>query len=180
MIKFILALLFALTLFQSCNKGDERVPICENCTFTCLDMNETDVLTNDCLNEWVCSFQVTPDSKVALSELQGLANGDKNVFQMIRRTEGDLALADDEYTHILVFGLDESQNSFSVQDNELSAMKVHYRIGCFCDETEFKEVTSGCIQGEKQSDGIWIVQGNINVPYTFGDVEVKFEAQFMN
>lgn len=176
----ILGFFLALILIQACNKDDEQIPTCENCSFTCLDTNETDVISNDCINNWECTFKVTPQSKVDLGEYEGLASGDKNVFQMINSTQGDLGIADDEYTNILVFELDESQNSFSVEGNELKEMQVHFRRICFCSEVEFKEISSGCLQGEKQADGSWFVQGKINVSYSFGNNEVKFDAQFVN
>jgi len=170
----------AIFLFQACDKKDDPIATCENCNFTCLDANEPDVITNDCINNWECSFKLTPQSKVELSNYDGLASGDKNVFQMINSTEGDLMIADDEYTNFLVFELEESQDSFSVTDTEMEAMQVHYKVLCFCSEVEFKSVTSGCMQGEKQSDGTWFIQGNLIVSYDFGDVEVKVDAKFVN
>lgn len=169
-----------LILFQACKKDEDLIPTCENCSFTCIDMNDTDVITNNCIDNWECTFRVVPQSKVHLIENYGVSAGDKNVFQMINFTEGALEIADDEFTNILVFELNESQNSFSVEDSELIKMKVHFRISCFCSEVEFKPVTSGCIQGEKQSDGTWFIQGNLKIPYSYGDVEVKFDAQFLN
>lgn len=175
----VFVLFITLVLIQACNKEDERIPACENCNFTCLDMNETDVITNDCMNDWECVFKVIPQSKVDISENQGQINGDKIVFQMINDTQGDSGIADDEITDIVVFELDESQNSFSVQDSELEAMNVHFRRVCYCNETEFKAVTSGCIQGEKQLDGTWFVQSKLNVPFSGRIIEVKFDAQFV-
>ena len=61
---------------------------------------------------------------------------------------------------------------------KLQNMKVSFRRVCFCAEVDFKAVTSGCLQGEKQSDGTWLIQGDLVVPYSFGDIDVEFEAQF--
>lgn len=44
----------------------------------------------------------------------------------------------------------------------------------------FKAITSGCMQGEKQSSGTWFVQGRLNVPYSWGNAVVKFDALFVN
>ena len=167
-----------LVLVQSCNKDEN--PSCENCNFTCLDMNETDVISNTCIDNWDCNFKVTPQSKVDVNNPLGVSGGDENVFQMINETDGVLEIADDEFTNILVFELDESQDSFSVEDGELEDMQVHYKSICFCPDVVFKEVISGCLQGEKQSDGTWFIQGNLNLPSSFGNVEIKFDAQFMN
>lgn len=165
-----------VVLLPSCSK--KEIPTCENCSFTCIAEEETDVLTNDCIDNWQCTFKVIPQSQVAINEGQGVGSGDKNVFQMHNSTQGHEAIADDELVNILVFELDESQNSFSVEDKDLAEMQVHYITICFCLDVEFKPVTSGCLQGEKQADGTWWVAGNLNATSTVGDVEVKFEAQF--
>ena len=148
--------------------------------FTCLDVNEDDVFTINCLDNWECEFKVLPESKVDIDEYYGLTNGTKNAFQMINSTQGDLAIADDEFTNILVFELEESQNSFSVMDSELEDMQVHFQRICFCAEVDFIPITSGCMEGEKQSDGPWFIQGSLNVSYSFGDFDIKFDAQFVN
>lgn len=173
-----LGLLLASILFTSCKKDKVEIPTCENCNFTCVDASDPDVTTNDCLENWTCNFNLKPQSKVDTGEYGGLADGGKNSFQMILSTEGSLDIADDEFTKILVFELEESQTSFSVEGSELEAMNVYYRVICFCTEKAFIAVNSGCIQGEKQSDGSWFVQGNLTVPYSYGDVEVSFDARF--
>lgn len=173
-----LALLIAATLLTACKKEEVSIPTCENCNFTCVDTSDPDVTTNDCLDNWTCDFNLKPQSKVDIGEYDGLAEGGKNVFQMILRTEGSLQVADDELTVILVFELEPSQTSFSVEDSELEALNVYYRRVCFCLETAFVSINSGCMQGEQQSDGSWFVQGNLSVPYSFGDVDVMFDARF--
>jgi hypothetical protein len=175
----ILAISLAAFLILSCDDETVDIPTCETCNFTCLDANEADVISNACLDNWQCTFSFSPQSKVNTNEQEGVSSGDQNVFQMINYTEGSEEIADDEFTNILVFELDETQDSFSAQDNELEAMKVHYRRICFCSETEFKAVNSGCLQGEKQADGSWFIQGNLNVAYGFGNIEVKLDAQFV-
>ncbi|WP_339815771.1 hypothetical protein [uncultured Imperialibacter sp.] len=170
---FLLVLVFSL----ACEKEDIEIPTCENCSFTCLEASEAEVITNDCMDNWDCAFTVSADSKVATGEMEGRTSGRKNVFQMINSTLGT-AIIDDELTDVLVFELDKSQNSFSVEGIEMKGMKVHFRRLCYCGETEFKAVTSGCMQGEKQSDGSWLVQGHLTVPYSSKDREVKFDAQF--
>ncbi len=179
--KYLLFIAFLVfPLFQSCTKEEDSIATCDNCDFTCLDVNVDSVMTNDCIDNWECDFSVTPNSEVDLEDVYGIKVGDKNVFQMINSTQGSLMIADDEFTNILIFELKESQNSFSVEDAELTKMNVHYRVACYCTETEFKDVTSGCLQGEKQSDGTWFIQGDLIVPYTYGDTEVKFDAMFSN
>ena len=172
--------LLTLVLLQSCNKDDAQTPTCENCHFTCLDANEPDVISNSCLDNWDCNFKFIPQSSVDITDYEGLASGDKTVFQMVNSTEGSAQIADDEFTNILVFELDESQLSFSVEGDELSTMNVHFRRVCFCVDRGFQAVTVGCMQGEKQPDGTWFIQGNLTIPFSFGDIEVKFDAQFVD
>jgi hypothetical protein len=173
-----LGLLLAATLFSSCEKEEVKIPTCEDCSFTCLDGSETDVITNGCMNNWDCSYTINSQAKVDIDSYDGLASGGKNVFQMLLSTEGAMEIADDELEIIMVFELDESQNSFALEGSELAAINLQYRRVCFCTETSFKAVELGCMQGEKQPNGSWFVQGDLIVPYSFEDVEVKFEAQF--
>ena len=167
-----------LIIFQSCNKEDQ-ISTCENCNFTCLEMNELNVVTNNCIDNWECEFKVTTKSRVDLDESEGKGNGDKNLFQVINHTDGDLSVIDDELTNILVFELDESQNSFSVEDDELEYINTHFKQVCYC-PVSFKLAKSGCIQGEKQADGTWLIQGNLNLPSVADDYEFRFDAIFRN
>ncbi|MEZ4911093.1 MAG: hypothetical protein R2774_09540 [Saprospiraceae bacterium] len=178
--KSISVYLISAILFVACNKNETQIPTCENCNFTCLEINEPGILTNNCINNWECNFKVVPKSKVDLSKHDGLALGDKIVFQMIKSTQGIKEVADDEISEILVFEIDENQNSFSVSDEELENMAVSFRRICYCPEVEFKRIISGCMQGEKQSDGTWFIQGNLNLHYSSGPKEIKFDAKFAN
>lgn len=108
----ILGVLLGLLLLQSCTKADDRTPICENCNFTCLDSIGLDVFSSECKENWTCIFKVSAQSSVDLSNVYGLGSGNKNVFQMISSTAGSPSIADDEFLNVLVFELDESQNSF--------------------------------------------------------------------
>lgn len=177
-------LLFAFLLFQACSDdpGDSNnpVPTCENCNFTCIDSIDSTVFTNNCIDNWECSFQVVSASEVDKETSVGYTNGNKNVFVMSNHTQGDSLIADDEYTYSLVFELDANQNSFSVENNDLANMNVHFKRSCFCSSVEFIPLTSGCLQGEKQTDGTWLIQGNLVATYDWGDVDVKFDAQFIN
>jgi len=187
MMKKLLFISFlALSLFQACTKnevqigGEGIIPTLENQNFTCLGSGETEVLTNDCPEGWKCSFKVMPQSRIDINEYEGQASGGKNVFQMIYGNEGALGGLDYETTNILVFELDESQNSFFVQGGDLKDMRMHYRRMCHCNEVEFREVTLGCIEGARQRNGDWLIQGNLKVSYGFGDIEVKLDAHFAN
>jgi hypothetical protein len=175
----LLSALFVLLLFCTCKQDEVNIPLCENCAFSCLEDNATEVVTNDCRDNWDCTFRLAPQSRVATGEFEGLASGEKLAFQLLNSTQGDERIADDEFTYILVFELEDSLTSFSAEGEELSLLQVHFRRICFCPETDFRAITAGCLQGEKQSDGSWFVQGNLNVPYTGGDFPFKLEAQFV-
>jgi hypothetical protein len=175
-----LILLFSLAIFafHACSKDEEPPSTCEHCEFTCLDTIDSDVITNDCLPNWECSFAVHSQSRVDINEFHGLASGDKNVFLLYNYTEGDPGIADDETAISLVFELDKSQNSFTAKDNDLKLMQVHFQRFCYCSEVDFKQVSLGCIQGERQSDGTWFIQGNLFIFYSFGEIHLKFYTQF--
>ncbi len=175
-------LFLLLITFSACNNDNDfnDIPTCENCNFTCLDTNATDVITNDCINNWECNFHLFENSTIDLNELRGIITGDRLAFQMVNSTEGSPSISDDEFTNILVFELPTTQSSFSVSDTELESINLNFRRICFCTGTEFRAVTSGCIQGEQQTNGTWRVQGNLVIPYHWGDVEVKIDAQFVN
>lgn len=176
--KSILGLLLLLILMQSCKK--DEIPTCENCNFTCIDANESNVLTNNCIENWECNFKVNSQSTIDIEAFNGKTDGNKNVFQIINSTEGSPDIADDEFTNILIFELEESQNSFSVQGSELENMQVHYKRVCFCPNVSFEPISSGCLQGEKQPDGTWFVQGKLVAPASVGGMEIKFDSQFVN
>lgn len=175
--KSVYLLLFALLTIQACT---DSIPTCEDCNFTCINEESVDVITNVCLDNWECKFRVTAQSNIDLEDNEGLASGDKNVFQMINSTQGSPLIIDDELTNVLVFELDESQSSFTVEDENLKNINTHFRRICYCVENSFKEVTMGCLQGEQQSNGSWKVQGNLTIPYSYGNVEVKIDAVFEN
>ena len=170
--KSILLLLLVCCFKFSCTSEQPET------NFTCLEENEEEVINNSCIDNWECNFTISLDSKVDIDEYFGKSTGNKMVFQMINETEGDLTIADDEYTIILVFEIDDTQGNFSVRDAELEDLKVYYRRVCYCVETDFFPVTLGCLQGIEQPEGTWLVQGNLNSPLSHGTKRIKFDASF--
>ena len=175
----IFCTIFCLILLGSCAKEEVEVPPCDNCTFDCVDSSHVDVITNDCLPNWMCSFYFTNDSRVETDAYYGVAEGDKRVFQMVSDTEGEDWIADDEFTNILVFEIDPEQTSFSAEDAALKDLRVLYKSICYCSEVMFREISSGCMQGIEQPDGSWHVQGAVVVPYEYLDIQVNFDAIFI-
>lgn len=176
-------LIFSLILLFSCNDDDVSIPIfCEgeNCDFDCItDLIPTEVFTNDCLDNFDCSYKLFENSKVDTDvNSLGVKNGDKNVFQVIISTIGDPAIADDEFTNVLVFELDASQESFMIENAQLEDVKANFQRRCFCSDVDFRPVKMGCIQGKLLSSGIWAIQGNVEIEYDWGNLPVLFEAEF--
>ena len=170
-----------LLLLQSCSKDEETViPRCDDCEFTCLAEGETEnVITNVCKDNWQCTYTILADSKVDIGYGQGVSEGDQMVFQLINSTQGAPEIADDEVSIFLVFELDSTLESFSVDDDMLNALNVQYIAYCFCPDVEFTRPSSGCLQGEKQEDETWFVQGNLLFDdFNNGDYDLKVEAQF--
>ena len=178
--KIFISFPILLLLVFNCSSDDEQIDDCESCAFNCTSTADLEVVTNVCLDNWDCNFDIICKSKVDITESSGLSSGNKNVFRMENSTEGDINMADDEFAQILVFELTENRTSFSVSDGEIKSLNAYYRIDCFCPNVSFQQVNMGCMQGEKQSDGSWRVQGNLFIPYIYGDVELKFDAFFVN
>ncbi len=174
-LRFLFLLLCFLT--YACGKDTEEDLVCSD-AFTCLTPGDENVITNSCLDNWSCSFRRTANSEVNVDAPEGLVPGGQLVFQMINSTEGDPLIADDEFTHILVFEVDPSRDCFSAEGNQLADLRLHFRQICFCTEIAFVPVTQGCLQGQRQGDGTWRVQGDLTVAYRFGEVEVKLDAVF--
>ncbi|MEM9544930.1 MAG: hypothetical protein AAGA77_03110 [Bacteroidota bacterium] len=173
--KILLWVLF-LGFLSSCS---EDIPPCENCQFTCIDeMDDEHIITNDCRENWECNFNVIPDSNVDIEEAGGVKRGDKTVFKLNSSTPGVDGIADDQVTKNLIFELDSNQKSFDAEGSLLKRMKVHYQTICFCASIDFIEVSMGCMQGEGQADGSWMVQGSLEIPDSFGSFFVKFDAHF--
>lgn len=168
--------LLAIALLLSCN-DDLPVPICEDCNFTCLDTNATEVFTNSCQDDWECNFKTKSQSKVDPEEREGINNGDNISFQFIYSTEGDPILADDEFTGILVFETNTSAESFLAENAQLKEMNAAFRRICFCDQTDFIEIEFGCLQGKKVEDS-WFVQGELTVLFSDTALILRFDAFF--
>jgi len=182
------ALLFTiLTILILSACGDESES--DDFTFTCIDASECNVITNEdcidldtisnkidfmsieCPGIWTCGFATFSNSKINTTSANTrdfIEEGDKLVFQLILREEGNLGRADDEGEFTLVFELDKTETSFSLADEGLAGINAQlaswvFRGGCF-EKSIFFSVVSGCIQGELEENDIWRVQANIDIP----------------
>lgn len=177
MIRLLYGVLFiTLIITNACDK--EEIPSCPNCAFDCLSGQESEILGNNCRENWDCAFGMHTQSMVDTNRESGFRPGANTVFRMVSSTEGDPGIADDELTQVLVFELDDSLTSVSVEGVELKQLNMYYRALCYCVDTDYKEIRNGCLQGEKQADGSWYFQGHLIAEYSFGEEELKFEARF--
>ena len=177
MLKRLATLLIINLILISCKKEKSKIETCADCNFTCVDENDVDVITNNCLPNWECSFQIFENSTIDTEEYEGYTSGNKRIFQMIKHTNGSEQIADDEFTDIVIFELDKNQTSFSAEDADLRLMNAHFKTVCFCSDVWFKPIIKGCLQGEKQEDGTWFIQGNLTT-INYNVEEWKIDAKF--
>jgi len=136
--------------------------------FTCVSENSTDeILTNQCVDEWDCSFKVFPNSTVVLVEEDSeheIIEGNNIVIRMYSFTEGAEYIADDEKYNTLFFELPVEESSFSFDgEEELAQLNIFYQAtkGFTPWIQTFYPALEGCIQGELQDDNSWRVQCNL-------------------
>lgn len=122
----------------------------------------------------ISTITFSTESEIDISESTGMTSGDNVVFHLNMINEGDEGVVDDDLYGSLIFELPKSQEIFSVINNDLKRIKVHFQRACFCTGVEFKEVTSGCIRGEKLMNGNWSIQAWIDDP-----IGLKFDAEFV-
>lgn len=173
--KLLTITVLSIVLLQSCK---DELAKCPQCDFNCLDTNDINIHNNDCLDNWTCNYAIRDGAKIETKNEVEIVEGNNTVFEMHNSTEGELILADDEIAKILIFELDSEVSSFSATDSELENLNVHYRIGCYCLESDFKKVNTGCLQGELLQNGLWRIQGKLFVDYKHGIEEVKIDALF--
>jgi len=195
----LLFTILTILILSAC--GDESES--DDFTFTCIDASECNVITNEdcidldtisnifefmpieCPGIWVCGFATFPNSKINTSSANTrdfIEEGDKLVFQLILREEGNLGRADDEAEFTLAFELDETETSFSSADEGLTGINAHlaswvFRGGCF-EKRLFFPVISGCIQGKLEDNDIWRVQANIDIPEENEDCHFRSSTDF--
>ena len=180
------ALLYCLTLAGAClllqcdRADDPTLPVCVDSSPTCLVGDEPDVLSDACRDNWTCSFLVRPAARVDLAADLGVAPGLRTVLQMVNRTEGHPGIADDEFTNVLVVEVPAGRRSFSADDGGLADLKIFYRSICYCANSAFVPVSSGCLRGELQADGSWSVQGSLLIDYDSYEQAVYVDARFRN
>ena len=94
---------------------------------------------------------------------------------MVVFNEGSPNVADTGFRASVFFELGAEMNSFSADDDQLQVLNLYIDRSCFCVGAGAQPITSGCMQGERQEDGSWFVQGNLLDPITG---EIKFDAFF--
>ena len=179
-IKF-LTLFCLFTIAFACKKKEVVIlPFCETCEFDCVDLLNDTPLTNDCLDNYDCTFTVHENSKLDYSNnnFDPVKSGNKRVFKMFSDTEGSAMIADDEFTNILTFQVEANLESFEIGNDELEAVNLRFINLCFCSEVEFKKASLGCIQGQKIDDQFWQIQVNADFEYATFTRTVAVDAVF--
>ena len=184
MIKFqIISIVLLSFLAFSCKKDKDKLPECPACNFTCLDGTEQDIFTNDCISNWTCQYDLHDNSKLeyisnANHDEALVKSGDKLVFETILNTQGTPNIADDEVTKTLYFEIDPTQESFSVEGDQLDLLNVRYQKSCFCSDVHFNKPSSGCMQGQKIDENHWQVQANLVIPWSTVSLDARLDAVF--
>lgn len=175
--KYLLILSSFLLFFAAC-KEDES-PLCDNCTLECLDGTEENVFTNDCKDNWECSFERFDASALSIDENgYTVIDGNKMVFVASVHTEGVIQIADDEFTYNLIFELESGLTSFKHEGTDLETINLQYQQVCFCENWRFNKVSMGCIHGQLLDDGTWIVQADVILMETDLQANFVIEATF--
>lgn len=177
------SLLFVIStalIFQACDKGDEITSL----KFNCLEgENGTDqtIWTNDCIDNWTCDYTIFVNSAVDTMEYNAIGSGSDLVFQLRYDLTSNPLVPDDDFTGFVTFEIKSDEESFSFDSESLSDNQVYYHYICFCfPYVGYIQPTLGCLQGEKQEDNSWLVQGNL----FFGEdidgdeIYVLFDAVF--
>jgi len=171
----------ALLLIVAPRCKKEQIPECPDCAFTCLEFGAADVLTNDCLENYTCSFEMHKNARLNYSASTSGAKidtGGNLVFALASATEGAPNVADDEITTVLYFEVAGDQQSFSVNMGQMDLLNLRFQQLCYCADVSRKKPAGGCMQGQRIDGSHWRVQGNLTFDYDFGTVPFKFEAVF--
>ncbi len=154
-----------LLLMLACEK-EETGPVNEEFKFTCLVDIDTSlhVQTNFCAENYWCTYTVFPKKTIDTSLYRGYAttaDESKNSF-VLDNGYSDPRVQDVTWNTSLIFELDANETQFSAEDDQLHSLKVMLVSGPR--SLDYVRPESGCLQGEKQADGSWLLEGEL----TFG------------
>lgn len=159
-------------LFFSCGTEFIPDPLMDENMYECVDKSP-DIITNDCLDNFDCSFTFEKNKMIELENETLIQNGNKNVFILEIDTEGDPMIADDEFTLSILFEIDPSAESFNISQEDFPKINLISRLLCYCPNITPTKIQEGCLQGRKLSEDMWYVVGNLTLdqewlsPYTF-------------
>lgn len=179
---YLILLVCSVFAAAGCDEKD-KLPECLDCDFTCIPQGTTNVVTNDCKSNFACDMELHPASKLDYSDDNSgnyIKSGSNLVFRMHLHTDGEVNIADDEFTDLLYFEIDPATGSFSAENDELDLLNVRFQQLCFCADVSPKKPASGCMQGQKLDENHWKVQANLTIDYGIFPKEVKVEAVFQN
>jgi hypothetical protein len=105
-------------------------------------------------------------------------SGNKVVFQFVKKHAENPLITDDEMVETLTFEVDASWRSF-IFIKKLPMSKATYKLGCFCVERGYFNVTGGYIRGRKLANGNYYIEAD--AVYTFNNGVQKnltFKGEF--
>jgi len=108
------------------------------------------------------NYIIYPNSSLAVNTTENgtvidVESGDKLVFEYRYTTDGVPEIADDEFTEVVYFEVDQNSKNFIINQENFGTTKTHLGKFCFCAKTGYFQVTSGEIKGEKIGDLQWDV-----------------------
>jgi len=123
------------------------------------------------------SYEFFNDSRMMLItdqvfETLVIEPGDKTVFSYFFKAKDDINLSDDEYTESIFFEVDNSLDSFSLNDNDLRTTSLFIKRSCFCTNTAAVFPGIGSVSGTKLANGNWSVSISITFQWK-GETEMN-------
>ena len=137
-------------------------------TLTACSTQEEPLPEAVCPDEGTCSFEFSPNSRLAVFEvngktqISGIETGENHVFRYTYQFNDNPNIADDEYMEEVLLEIPEQSGAFDYSDADLAALPVYFRRVCFCPSVEWASITGGRVVGEPVSGGGWDVSVEIS------------------
>ena len=131
--------------------------------FRCV-LTNTEVLTNECETDFICSYKMKNNSILKTSEYDGVLNGveiirgENWVFKIEREYDDNPNIADDEFKETIQFAVPPCDKSFYFEGKDFEKLVAIYGSEAYSRDRGFYSIDQGCVEGKKQADGKWLVQ----------------------
>ena len=162
--KILAFLIFSITsgLFGCKTKVPQAV---FNCNLTGVE----EMLSEKCQPKMDCSFVVHKKGAIQAeyyNEVMTSAmvkSGDQLVFSMDRKYQDNPMIADDEFSEKLFFSIPTGKTSFHLEGQDLKNAEMVFATLAYSRDGGYYPVLEGCMEGNLQEDGKWLVQGMITI-----------------